>query len=90
MCWFPVVMGMKFFYHFHTERSNSKQQNATETYRETQTEFTYDIKKNGIKVKDGVKIDLLKSNTPDNFYTGSFRIVYMLISKQKKYVSKLL
>lgn len=64
MGWFPLVMGMKFCYHYHTELNDSKQQDATQTYRNNQTEFTSDIKKNGIKV------NLMKSNSPNNFYTG--------------------
>ena len=83
MCVAPVVTGMKFYYHYHTELNDSNQQDATESYRNTQTEFTSDIKQNGIKVKDGIKINLIKEKKPDNFYNGLFRIVYMIILNQK-------
>ena len=61
-------MAMKFYFHYTNELNALEQQTETKDYRDDQTDLTYHVKNNEVKVK------LTKDKSPNNFYTGLFRI----------------
>lgn len=82
MAWFPVWTAMKFYFHYKNEENASQQQKETKEYRKNQTDFQNHVRDNGLK------INLIKDKSKDNFYTGLFRILTWKIAN-KIIVSKL-
>ena len=69
MAWLPVWTSLKFYFHYNNENNALKQQKETTDYRTNQADF-----QNHVKDK-GLKINLIKDKSQDNFYAGVFRIL---------------